>query len=41
VGTAERSGGDLSVRFQEGGPRSTLSCWDGLNAQEEEEEAEI
>ena len=24
--------GDSSARFQEGGPRSALICWDGLNA---------
>jgi hypothetical protein len=35
-GRAERSRKGLSARFQEGGPGSTLSCWNGLNAQGEE-----
>ena len=36
VGTARRSRDDLSVRFQEGGPRSTLTRWNSLSAQRED-----
>ena len=34
----KKSREELSVRFQERGPGSALSCWDGLNAQREEAE---
>lgn len=41
VGTVEGSGEGSSARFQEGAPRSTLTCWDGLNARNEEVEDEM
>jgi len=38
AGRLDNQEGDSSARFQEGGPRSTLTCWDGLNARNEEAE---